>query len=84
MPRHIRAVVVGAHKLIAAGDGRIEAYDLRVDPRETNPDGVTPDERAALGRTLDAMQARAARNAAPPQTPVLDEQTAARMRALGY
>lgn len=83
-PRHVRTLVVDSHKLILGGGGGIEAYDLGLDPGETNPDGLNPTDRRALQQTLETVRQRATRNASAPQTRPLDERDKERMRALGY
>jgi arylsulfatase A-like enzyme len=80
----LRSVIVGEHKLIVHQDGATEAYDLGADPGETNAGALTATDRGALQEMITRMSQQTSRSAAPAPTAVLDENTTARLRALGY
>jgi arylsulfatase A-like enzyme len=79
-----RAVVEGSHKRIVADDGTTQSFDLSVDPGERHPDGLDADEERLLDRALAEFRDRMARTSAPRAVEPLDDDTKARLRALGY
>jgi arylsulfatase A-like enzyme len=84
VPVHIRALIVGSHKLIQGRNGETEVYDLHSDSGETNAHGLTAADQAALAQTLGAIGRLVSRNPAQEHIAPLDERTKERMRALGY
>jgi len=85
--RRIRAIRIGADKLVWGSDGRNELYDTRVDPGETdNLIERRPERARALEATLDGIVTRLARPIHDRMPPLseMDEETIANLRALGY
>ncbi|HEY2387158.1 MAG TPA: sulfatase [Candidatus Binatia bacterium] len=79
--RRKRMVRVGPLKLIRDEAGGDELYDLRDDPGERrNLAAERPREVAELAAAMASMLA----GAAPAAPPTLDDDTRARLRALGY
>lgn len=81
---HDRAIIAGSRKLIHRVDGEPEGYDLRSDPGETAPHGLSVKDRAQLAAAMERMRSRLAHAATPAPTSPIDPDTAERMRALGY
>lgn len=81
---HERAVVHEKEKLILNVDGGREYYDLRTDPGETNPQGVSEPQRTRLSESLARLQRLAGAHPTPKSTMVMDPETRERMRSLGY
>jgi arylsulfatase A-like enzyme len=81
---HEHAIVLGSHKLIVGTAGEHEYYDLKADPGEKNPNGLSEAERNQLQNAYDLVRTRARERAAPRDTQELDPETRERMRALGY
>jgi arylsulfatase A-like enzyme len=77
---HRTAVVEGDRKLVVGSNGWPVVHDLRMDRRELRPRPPSAAE-AARAAALDRFEAFAARRVAPPG---MDEETLARLRALGY
>jgi arylsulfatase A-like enzyme len=77
----------GNHKWIAhkGAPERTEIYDLRSDPGERHPldDAALRERGEQLFREFDALVESAARHPKPPER-ALDEETAGKLRALGY
>jgi arylsulfatase A-like enzyme len=71
-------------KVIRSEDGQSEWFDLRSDPGERDANGLSPQERTALGTELDALLEHLAARATPGQTRELDDATRERLKALGY
>jgi hypothetical protein len=67
--RRLRALTLGAEKLIQGSDGRQELYDLAADPHETRDRaGDQPQRAAQLAADLDRYVARLA-HCTPPSRP---------------
>ncbi|UCH77503.1 MAG: sulfatase [Candidatus Coatesbacteria bacterium] len=70
-------------KVIVSAGGKIEYYDLENDPGETEDVASdNPEAGAALRAELEAL--RATVDPAPAPTRAVDEETVAKLRALGY
>ena len=83
-PLHVRALVVDSHKLTLNAWGQRQTYDLTADPQEQHPDALSPTDRQTLNLAMTASIQRAEHAPATPRTETVDEETKARMRALGY
>jgi len=82
-PHHERAIVVGSRKLVVRNDDAIEFYDLARDPTESAADQVPERERDDI-RRLFARVKRSRPEGASQPSPKVDEETRAKLRALGY
>jgi arylsulfatase A-like enzyme len=78
-----RAVVAGRLKLIAGPGDQRTFYDLAADPAEQHPLSAVDDSGLLVG-ALEQAVARAQRTATTPKREPLDEESRARLRALGY
>jgi len=86
--RTLRGVRTSELKWIEASDGRHEAYDLRVDPGEQNnlvdERGTVPEVVSPLAGLLDEVSSRWVPRAESEPPPPISEETAERLRSLGY
>jgi len=86
--RTLRGVRTSELKWIEASDGRHEAYDLRTDPGEqrnlVDELGTVPATVAPLAGILDEVSARWVPRADSEPPPPISEETAERLRSLGY
>ena len=85
--RRIRSLRVGPHKFIWGSDGRHELYDVEADPGETRD--LAASAPAVAGRMQEALEILVERygaDTAPPapRDGVLDPETEATLRELGY
>ena len=73
----------GSVKFIVSSNGIVEAYDLEIDPRETNP---LPLDEEQLATARAYAQAWWTSHSLEPSgsTTEIDEDMQARMKALGY
>jgi len=85
--RRIRSLRVGPHKLIWGSDGRHELYDVEADPGETRDlVASAPDVAGRMQDALESLVERYRVDSEPPAPPdgVLDPETEATLRELGY
>ncbi|MGH0028993.1 MAG: sulfatase [Myxococcota bacterium] len=83
--RRLRSLRVGDDKLIWASDGTRELYDTRRDPQELRDRAADEPERVAeLSARLEALVGELVREPEPRETPPLDPEVEANLRALGY
>jgi hypothetical protein len=75
-------------KWIEASDGRHEAYDLRTDSDEqsnlVDERGTVPEAVSPLAGILDVVSSRWVPRAESDPPPPISEETAERLRSLGY
>ena len=73
----------GRYKLVRALNGRLQLFDLEVDPHEErSAAGQNPEVVAQLGEALDQYLALAGEGTSPANP--LDPAAELRLRALGY
>jgi len=86
--RTLRGVRTSELKWIEASDGRHEAYDLRVDSDEqrnlVDEQGTVPEAVLPLAGILDEVSSRWVPRAESEPPPPISEETAERLRSLGY
>jgi len=85
--RRIRSLRVGPHKLIWGSDGRHELYDVEADPGELRDLAASaPEVAERMQAALEALVERYRADTEPPAPPdgVLDPETEATLRELGY
>ena len=81
---HERAIVLGSQKLIVGPGGETELYDLASDPGEHRAAAPPAATRATLDRTLAQFGTRMAHKGSAGASVPLDEESRARLKALGY
>jgi arylsulfatase A-like enzyme len=81
---HLRAIVVGARKLITTRDGGTQYYDLARDAPEKQQGAVTEADRETLVEALGRVGPPAGHDPAAAEVLPVDEEHKARLRALGY
>ena len=85
--RRIRSLRIGPHKFVWGSDGRHELYDVEVDPGETRDlVASAPEVAERMQVALEALVEEYRSEAEPPAPPdgVLDPETEATLRELGY
>jgi arylsulfatase A-like enzyme len=83
--RSLSGIVVGPDKLIRGSDGRLELFDLAVDPLEThNLAGEHADAAATLSGQLDRFEAGLDRCEYTPQSGELSPEQIELLKGLGY
>jgi hypothetical protein len=81
---HVRAVIEDDAKLIKSYDGRLEFYDLKTDPAESEPTALGDTRRLSLREQAVWLESLSSRAREQKVSPPLDEATVERLRALGY
>ena len=85
---HSAALIGGSTKILTPfllHQGRTEVYDLLADPGETRPNALDlRDARARLEAALIGHLSRLSARGSEAEHGVIDEQTRAALRALGY